>query len=390
MTAGTAYGAGLDGSRDVVRGPAPADRFAPSGAGGKTGGGHLAHLDGLRGLAILAVLAVHSSLAVPGLPGPLGDLAFYGVRGVQLFFVVSGLTLTLTHAGRPLMPLNFAARRFFRIAPMFYAGAALYLLLAATTAMALPTRGATWLDVAVTLLFVHGWVPSAVNTVVPGGWSIAAEAMFYLAFPVILALASRPRRLAVAVATSYLVAGACNLGLRRLGGPVGEALAFPFWLVQLPAFMSGCWLASLPPAAADGRARALAPWLLGLAVLGMAADSQMHGRSNLLVAVALLTLFAWAAHVARPRWLSGRPLVFLGRISFSFYIVHFAVLGAIAPVVPVLLAAGAVPAFVAVFVLTLVIAGAISALTFRWIEQPAIARTRRIGLSRPAGAGSGR
>ena len=191
---------------------------------------------------------------------------------------------------------------------------------------------------------------------------------------------------------SLLLAGA-GCGRETKGGPAGEALAFPFWLVQLPAFIGGCWLASLPQTQTKpgpGLVRR-APWLLGLAALGMAVDSQMHGRSNLLVAIALLTLFAWAAHIARPRWLSGRPLVFLGRISFSFYIVHFAVLGGLAPVVPALLAAvGAVPAFVAVFLVALVIAGAISAATYRWIERPVIARTRGIGLPRHAGAGSGR
>jgi peptidoglycan/LPS O-acetylase OafA/YrhL len=339
---------------------------------------HLAHLDGLRGIAILAILAIHSSQLVAGLSQPVRDLAFYGVRGVQLFFIVSGFTLTIAHAGRPIEPLNFAERRFFRIAPMFYIGVALYLLLARTTTMPLPTRDASTGDVVATLLFVHGWVPSAVNTVVPGGWSIAAEAMFYLAFPAILLLVPRPRLLAIAVMASYAVAGLTNIGLRKLGGPAGEALAFPFWLVQLPAFIGGCWLATLPPAGL--RLRAIAPWTLGLATLGLAFDSQWRDHSNLLVAIVLLTLFAWSASVARPHWLQARPLVYLGQISFSFYIVHFAVLGFLRPlIVPVEAAVGANVGFATAAALTLTIAGIISAATYRWIEQPIIAATRQAG-----------
>ena len=343
---------------------------------------HLPHLDGLRGVAILAVLAIHASQLVADLSQPVRDLAFYGVRGVQLFFVVSGFTLMVAHAGRPLELLNFAARRFFRIAPMFYAGVVLYLLLSRFTTMPLSTRDATGLDVVATLLFVHGWVPSAINTVVPGGWSIAAEAMFYLLFPAILALAPRRRLLSAVLLLSYAVAGLTNIALRKLvGGAAGEALAFPFWLVQLPAFLGGCWLATLPRPAVP--ARRIAPWVLALAVLGMVVDSQLRGRSNLLVAIALLTAFTWSAHVVRPRWLQADALVLLGRISFSFYIVHFAVLGAIRPVVPAVEAAvGGVVALMLVMAATLAIAGVLAAVAFRRIEQPVIAATRQIGRSR--------
>ena len=154
---------------------------------------HVRYLDGLRGVAILAVLLIHSEQLIHGLSQPARDLAFYGVRGVQLFFIVSGLTLTMNYVGRPFHLVNFAARRFFRIAPMFYAGILLYLLLNWLTEMPLPTDSATPLDVAATILFLHGWLPSAINTVVPGGWSIAAEAMFYVAFPALL-WAARTRR----------------------------------------------------------------------------------------------------------------------------------------------------------------------------------------------------
>lgn len=344
---------------------------------------HLAFIDGLRGLAILAVLFIHASQIVASLSQPVRDLTFYGVRGVQLFFVVSGFTLMTVHAGRPLEPLNFAARRFFRIAPMFYVGVALYLLLSRATAMPLSTRDATALDVIVTLLFVHGWVPSAVNTVVPGGWSIAAEAMFYLMFPAILALAPRPRLLAFVVAASFIIAGITNLVLRKLvGGVVGEALAFPFWLVQLPAFAGGCWLATLPPA--GPRLRAVARWGLVLTVVGLLVDSQAREHSNLLVAIALLIAFTWSSSVARPRWLQARPLVFLGQISFGFYIVHFAVLGMLRPIAPSLEAVlGANGALLVIAALVLAMTGGIAACTYRWFERPIIAATRRIGRREP-------
>jgi peptidoglycan/LPS O-acetylase OafA/YrhL len=346
--------------------------------------GHLSYLDGLRGVAICLVLMVHASQHVIGLSQPVRDLTFYGVRGVQMFFIVSGFTLMMAHVGRPLELANFAARRFFRIAPMFYFGMILYLFLVHATAMSLSTRGATPFDILATLVFLHGWVPSAVNTVVPGGWSIAAEAMFYLVFPAIIAIAPQRRLLAIALLGSYVVAGLTNIVLRKMiGGAAGEALAFPFWLVQFPAFLGGCWLATLSPP--GERLRALAPWAMVAAAIGLVIDSQARGHSNLLVAIALLTLFVWSASAMPPRWLNARVLVFLGQISFSFYIVHFAVLGWLAPLGPVLEPEiGAAFAMIAITAATLVLAGAIAAMTYRWIERPIIAATRGIGRRRPA------
>lgn len=343
---------------------------------------HVAYLDGLRGVAILMVLAVHTGQLVPGLPLPVADLTFYGVRGVQLFFIVSGLTLTLNHAAKPFRAGDFYRRRFFRIAPMFYGGALLYLLLTATTAMPLPTRDATAFDIVVTFLFLHGWSPSAINTVVPGGWSIAAEAMFYLVFPLILLLVPRRRGLAVAVAGSYLLAVATNLLLRRWLGP-GAEMAFAFWLVQLPAFASGCWLATLPPREGP---RPLARIALGLAVVALIVDSELRGHSNLLVAIVLLTVLTWAAGVVRPKLLEGRVLPFIGRISFSLYILQFAVLGALHPLVgPMATALGPLPALVVLFLTALLVTGALAWCSWRWIETPMIAQSRRLGARpRPA------
>lgn len=38
-------------------------------------------------------------------------------------------------------------------------------------------------DIIANLAFIHSWVPSANNSVVPGGWSIGAEMVFYLLVP---------------------------------------------------------------------------------------------------------------------------------------------------------------------------------------------------------------
>lgn len=365
-------------SPEALPGARPAPSDAPPSARP-----HLRYLDGLRGVAILMVLMIHSGQLVLGLPRPVRDFAFYGVRGVQLFFIVSGLTLMLNYAGKPFHPANFAARRFFRIAPMFYAGALLYLLLGRVTGAPLSGHAASGLDIAATLLFLHGWLPSAINTVVPGGWSIAAEAMFYTLFPAILLLTRRRRTFTLALLATYFIAGVTNLALRRaIPGADGQAFALFFWVVQLPAFAGGCWIAGLPQRA---DLRGVARIALAIGIAGLVIDSQLRGRSNLLVAIALLSVVTWAAGVARPAWLEGRVLPFIGQISFSLYILQFAILAALAPFAGAIEhTVGPIAAFAVIFTAALAISGALSYVTYTRIELPIVRATRGLGQIRAA------
>lgn len=339
---------------------------------------HIAYLDGLRGIAIMAVLMVHSSMGM-GLPSPLRNLTFYGVRGVQLFFIVSGLTLLQAHSDRPLDLLNFAARRFFRIAPMFYLGAVIYLAVGAWTAMQSGSRNVGSLDILATILFLHGWLPGSIDKVVPGGWSIAAEAMLYLIFPAILAVARYPHRLIGLVAASYIVAGVANILLIRLLPPTPEAKGFAmaFWLCQVPAFAGGCLLAVVSNRfQIDQHAASIA--LIG-STAALLIDSQLRGHSNLLVAILLLTVFVWAIGKARPRIVEAGFLPYLGRISFSVYILHFVVLDGVRYVWKVIaLPLPHAASFLVVYGTTLAVTMAAATLTFRLIEQPAIRLGRNL------------
>jgi peptidoglycan/LPS O-acetylase OafA/YrhL len=146
----------------------------------------------MRGTAILMVIAVHTSLSVPGLPQFAKLLCAYGQMGVQLFFVASAYTLSRSHVARSAEPhalANFYLRRFFRIAPLYYVAIALYLALyVASHDVGAAVRGYySARNVAANLFFLHGFVASANNHVVPGGWSIGTEVAFYAIFPALFA-----------------------------------------------------------------------------------------------------------------------------------------------------------------------------------------------------------
>jgi peptidoglycan/LPS O-acetylase OafA/YrhL len=155
----------------------------------------LAYVDVLRGIAILMVIIIHTSLPVNGLSTFVGYIDRYGQMGVQLFFVASAYTLCHSFVSRseeqqPL--ISFFIRRFFRIAPLYYFAIIAYYLLEPVihilSIIKLPTSEYNLASIEANILFIHGFVISANNNIVPGGWSIGTEMAFYTLFPILFGL----------------------------------------------------------------------------------------------------------------------------------------------------------------------------------------------------------
>lgn len=142
---------------------------------------HYPYIDALRGYAILAVIATHSFPINSGLEGIPRKLVDQGARGVELFFLISALTLAISWHSRHENTFYFYLRRIFRIAPLFWLGVIFY---------SYPTYWSmTHVDfesILRTVLFLNGWSPDYFNRVVPGGWSVAVEINFYIIFPILM------------------------------------------------------------------------------------------------------------------------------------------------------------------------------------------------------------
>lgn len=99
---------------------------------------HLAFIDSLRGMAILLVILLHCNsyglLRLTNGDGVIFKAIGQGGKGVQLFFILSTITLIISLKNKPdfsgmLAHASFFIRRFFRIAPMWYFGIVVYLLI---------------------------------------------------------------------------------------------------------------------------------------------------------------------------------------------------------------------------------------------------------------------
>ncbi|TDN67453.1 acyltransferase [Paraburkholderia sp. BL10I2N1] len=212
-------------------------------------------LDLGRAVAILGVVAVHLCSWVPALPSWLSLLAGSGQYGVQLFFVISAFTICKTLAddrkkGLDTAPLirRFYLKRFARIAPLYYLGIVIYgvldrVAIRISHVHVLSAHG-TW-DVLANALFVHQFVPGAINSVVPGGWSIGVEMAFYVVAPALFLMSRTRRGLWLVAATTLAVCyGTVWFALRgaSTNAVINNTFLYYWPPTQFPCFIPGIML----------------------------------------------------------------------------------------------------------------------------------------------------
>jgi peptidoglycan/LPS O-acetylase OafA/YrhL len=349
------------------------------------GAAALAHrhdVDGLRAVAVLAILAFH--LDVAGFRG--------GFVGVDIFFVISGYVIL-----RSILPdlengrfslADFFIRRLRRIVPALTV--VLALTLAAGLVILTPDELGELAGSALATIafganfFFHDrtgyFAPSAHTRPLLHMWSLGIEEQFYIIVPVTLAALARLRGVAAAKPLVILAVGSFVYCLVATTMAEKHAFYMPvarFWEIAV----GGC------VAVAErrwGLLRKGADWVAVLGLLAVAAtvvllDSETGGQRWVGVAV-LGTAAVIAAGGPGGSWaaaaLASTPMVAVGRISYSIYLVHWPliVLWRLCVVRPLLLHEQ-----VLIAVVTLIAAAALSAS----VETPMRAGARRIG-NRPA------
>lgn len=351
-------------------------------------------VDALRGWAILAVILVHAGGAVTAASSWLLTLMSAGARGVQLFYVASAFTLCLSwesRAGHERRPLrNFYLRRIFRIVPMFYVAIAAYVLLYGLEPRYYAPDGVRWFYVPLTAMFLNGFHPATITSVVPGGWSIVVEMTFYLVLPLLVtrcrSLGSLGLLLAASIAAAFVWVRVVYALYLHTYPPdqsyLVDTLAVLGFPSQFPVFVMGMlvfWCYRRPDywktAVTIGVILAAA-WIatrLPFTLTSVTETLAMH-----LPIGALLALFALVI-TRYPLPLVVNPLVtWMGTLSFSMYLTHFAVIDAFKAIgLSQRFGSGNVPAILHYALVVAATAG-VSALCYRLIERPGIEAGRRL------------
>lgn len=315
----------------------------------------LSAIDGLRAVAALFVYLYHTwqFAGMPTLPVSLGSssldiLAFIGTgcSGVDLFMILSGLCLFLLVLRAKPADAKFSAtkfwnRRAWRLLPGYYASmifvvAVPTMLFIAFKALhlkaSIPQYPSAWQWIT-HICLIHTFFTDTWSGFYGPWWSLGVEAQLYLMFPIAVwaykKWSTRAFPVIMAVSVLYQIAvsrftqGNYDLGIicsinflgRWIEFALGMAIAWAIVnpdklstiarkVVSTPVALPGAalfyWLAYQKPPA---------PWTPSMLIC-------LAASYGLIVSNAICT------KGALNRLLGSRPLVFMGTISYSFYLVH--------------------------------------------------------------------
>lgn len=290
--------------------------------------------DGLRGVAIIMVLLNHSHLSWANGAWTAVDL-YFALSG----FLITWLLLREWDKYHTIALARFWQRRALRILPV------LLVVLAGTavvvSAVPQPTRTQTIFGLPTSLLFVSNLYTVFTHRVIgllTPTWSLGIEAQFYLAWPLILVgmLRLGLNRTQLLVATVSLAALSAGLA-PLLWSPAYPMSVYEDPLVRGLALLLGCAAAIVYASPLGERARAR-QWALHLGALGSCAvflgllatpfsqPGIWLGGGIVLIDLAAATIVLALAVGRVPlldHLLCTPPLVWMGSISYSLYLVQY-------------------------------------------------------------------
>lgn len=336
-------------------------------------------IQGLRAIAVALVVINHAGVTLVG----------GGFVGVDVFFVISGFLIT-THlvesieVGR-LRLRDFYSRRIRRLLP---AALIVLALTAVAVAILFPPlmKPKAFVEITTAALYnPNNWFAYSGTdyfagtdpSVVQHYWSLGVEEQFYLFWPLLLLLGwrffGRSRRgLFVAIAILTVVSFVLGVVVSDWRQPLA------FFLLPTRAWELGVGALVALAVVAAPRIAARRPWKAPLAWVGLAgivAAALLYGPETQYpswyaavpvvgTAAAILggtgaTRFGPAALLALP------PMQFIGKISYSLYLVHWPLL-----VVPAVLWGWRDPLPLWVTLILAVVAVPLAWLLWRFIEEP--------------------
>ena len=264
--------------------------------------GYRRDIDGLRGIAVLAVLFFHANVA------PFRG----GYVGVDIFFVISGYLITgiiIKEVERENFSIvRFYERRIRRIFPALFVTMAMVLVLGSVLLPPekLKDLGKSTIGVTLFISNIQFWRAAgyfdapALQKPLLHTWSLAVEEQFYIFFPLML------------------------VAIRRV---LGGRFALCIVVVMVLSLAGSAWAITGHPSATFYLAHTRA-WelLMGAIVACGALPRSLDSRLRDVIGAACVIYAGSMGTTHVGRLLSGRPLVFVGLISYSLYLLHWPLL----------------------------------------------------------------
>jgi peptidoglycan/LPS O-acetylase OafA/YrhL len=197
----------------------------------------LAGANAVRFWAAMSVVIYHvAMLPEKKLPDFLWVVPKFAGFGVPLFYVLSAFALSYGYYGRletRSAIRHFYARRFFRIAPLFYVMMAVYLVWLRIRGESVPPT-----QILSSATFTFNLIPGYSSCFVPAGWSIGVEMLFYAIFPFIIIVVTSVWRAAIFFAGAVWIAALWAYGFQGASDQI-QSFATYSLLAYLHYFAAG-------------------------------------------------------------------------------------------------------------------------------------------------------
>lgn len=347
-------------------------------------------LTGVRAFAAFLVLTLHTSQNFPSSISNL-TIVHSGYLGVDLFFILSGFIITHVYAS-DIASRNFKAfriflwHRFIRLFPA-HAVVLIFLVILIAGAKSLNIRLSepeSW-DYSVLpwhFFMMHAWGTTNIAGWNAPSWSVSAEWFAYLIFPVSLAGAlSLPKRAVLPLAFFVLIFTALIYHFQ--GWALGSAwIGIPALMRVTSEFLCGVLIYRASRIDSRGPSAIASDGLAFGSLIAFCLGTSFGLADVWLVLLLAVLILGVSGPGPGVRALFGNRLVlWLGEISYSIYMVHFAVLLSLRHSSERILKNAPLSfqfSQIAMFVIGLVTTVIAAAILYYAVEQPARRRLRNV------------
>ena len=288
-------------------------------------------LTGLRGVAAFMVILYHFGQPTTEFGIPREFHVPKGYVAVDTFFMLSGFVLSFNYANlfrsgmAPGVYADFLVKRVARVYPAYLGVGVLYLArLLFNLSGDRAIDSFTWYDGIANLFCATGWGLS-VKPLIQDSWSVSAEILCYFMFPLLAAIVFSNRWISAALSALVALTG--------------------FFLIERSGIGAKGWLDAVASDSFYPLVRAFSGFTLGMVIFAIFALSNktLSKFSDAITALSVAALLA--SCIVGNDWLivfcifflvlglsfdgaiakalfANRLTMFLGRISYSLYLVH--------------------------------------------------------------------
>ncbi len=221
---------------------------------------------------------------------------------------------------------------------MFYLGVLIYFWLNGFASQYWAPNGIKWWFIPLTMGFAHGWSPETINSLVPGGWSIAIEFTFYLIVPILFQKIKGIQSSLLFILISFFVGKVLSLFVSNILASHYAADQqymvrnfVDLWIFsQLPVFGFGIFVFFMINRFKTVKRQFIGVVLFIISIFLAAAFLQIYTYQSFnpqyIAYGFVFSLLALALHFSNIPIIDNPIFRWIGKLSFSIYILHFVVL----------------------------------------------------------------